>query len=299
MEFKHIEAFVKVIELGSFSKAANEIFLSQPSISTYINKLEQGLGEVLLNRSTKEISLTLAGKIFYESGKEILALKHNAVERIKSLPGNFSGEINVLASSVPAQYILPEILARFKGLYPDISFNVKQADTLETARGIITGTAEIGFTGGVLEQDKCKYEEIMTEKMIFIAPNGKGFSDTKKYTLEELLYTHTFISREKGSGSRNHYENFFTEQNIDLNKVNIGFTFDNTQSIITSVMNGLGISIVSEVAATAFIAEKMIIPIKLTVDLPTRKFYYILKKNFFHSHLIDLFTNFLENPSES
>ena len=298
MDFKHLEAFVKVIELGSFSKAAEEIFLSQPSVSTYINLLESNLGEVLINRKAKEISPTLAGEIFYESAKEILALKQNTTHRIKKLSSDFTGEINILASSVPAQYILPRLLAQFKNLHPNISFNIKQADTLEAARAIATGMAEIGFTGGIAEKDKCEFHEIITEEMILIAPFDQVFSSDKVYALEDLLYEHNFISREKGSGTRTQYERIFTEQNIDLNRINISAIFDNTQSIITAVMNGLGISIVSELAANAFIEKKMIMPIKLKTNMPTQNFYYALKKNFSHSHLIDLFTAFLNSVSE-
>ncbi|MCL2699076.1 MAG: selenium metabolism-associated LysR family transcriptional regulator [Defluviitaleaceae bacterium] len=293
MDFKQIEAYVKVIELASFSKAADAIFLSQPSVSTYINALEKELDTTLINRSTKEVSPTLAGKIFYENAKELLALKHNTAERIKNLSGNLSGELNILASTVPSQYILPEILARFNALYPDISFNIKQADTLEVSRGIASQKADIGFSGGIAENDKCDFTEIMTEQMVFIAPYGQGFSDSKAYSLEELLYEHRFVSREKGSGTRAQYESFFSENNIDLNKINAGVSFDNTQSIINAVINGLGISVVSEFAARAFIEQKMIMPVKLSVEFPERKFYYVLKKNFSYSHLIGLFIDFI------
>jgi len=298
MDFKHIEAFVKVIELGSFSKAAEEIFLSQPSVSTYINQLEQELGETLINRSTKEIIPTYSGKIFYENAKEILALKQKAVARIKTVSGDFSGEINVLASSVPSQYILPKMLARFREDYPDISFHVRQTDTLGAAEGVAKGFADIGFTGSIVKKDKCAFEEIMTEQMVFIAPINQSFSLDKAYSLTELLYYHTFISREKGSGTRSEYEDFFTSQNIDLTRIQGDNSFDNTQSIITAVINGLGVAIVSEFAAQPFIDGGMVMPLKLKTELPTRKFYYVLRKGFSYSHLVNLLVNFLKDDLE-
>ena len=297
MDFRQIEAFVKVIELASFSKAAEAIYLSQPSVSTYINALEKELNTTLINRSTKEVSPTLAGELFYENAKELLALKHNSVERIKNLSGEFSGKINILASTVPSQYILPEMLARFSDIYPDISFSVRQADTLEVSHGIASQKAEIGFSGGIVENDKCVFKEVMTEQMVFIAPYDKEFSDSREYSLEELLYGRRFVSREKGSGTRTQYESFFTEHNIDLDRINTCVSFDNTQSIINAVINGLGVSVVSEFAARAFIKQKMVMPIKLKTKLPERKFYYVLKKNFSHSHLIDLFVKFITNQT--
>jgi len=297
MDFRQLEAYVKVIEHGSFSRAAEALFLSQPSVSTYIISLEKELDAPLINRSTKELSPTLAGKIFYENAKSLLALKYNTIERLKNLSGNLSGKIDILASTVPSQYILPKTLACFNSVYHDISFNVRQADTLEVSRGIASQKAEIGFSGAIAEDDKCEFKEFMTEKMVFIAPSSCGnFSDTKEYSLDELLYEHRFISRQKGSGTRTQYENYFTEQNIRLGKINNYAAFDNTQSIISAVMSGLGISVVSELAARIFIEQKMIFSLKLKTKLPERKLYYVLKKNFSHSHLIDLFIEFLTNP---
>jgi len=293
MDFKQLEAYVQVIEHASFSKAAEAIFMSQPSVSMYISSLEKELATTLINRSTKDVTPTLAGKIFYEKAKELLRLKYNTVESIKNLSGNFAGEISILASSVPAQYILPEILADFTKLHPKISFVVKQADTLEVSRNIAAQKAEIGFSGGVVDNSKCEFTEFMAEQMVMIAPFNMGFSDLKEYSLKSLLYEHRFISRERGSGTRAQYETFFTKQDIDISKVNTSLCFDNTQSIINAVINGLGISIVSEFAARAFIKKEMVIPLKLKENLPERAFYYVLKRNFAHSHLIDLFVGFL------
>jgi len=295
MDFKQLEAYVQVIEHASFSKAAEAIFMSQPSVSTYINSLEKELATTLVCRSTKEIAPTLAGKIFYENAKELLALRHKAIESIRNLSSNQVGEINILASSVPAQYILPELLASFTKLHPNISFVVKQADTLEVSRGIADQKAEIGFSGGITANSKCEFIEFMTEQMVIIAPPNIGLKDSNAYSLESLLYEYRFISREKGSGTRTQYEAFFAEQNIDITKINACLCFDNTQSIINAVINGLGISIVSEYAARAFINKKMVIPLKLNTNLPRRAFYYVLKRNIAHSHLVDLFAKYLEN----
>ncbi|MCL2169306.1 MAG: selenium metabolism-associated LysR family transcriptional regulator [Defluviitaleaceae bacterium] len=297
MDFRQLEAFVKVVEHGSFSKAAEAIFLSQPSVSTYVSGLEKELGVTLINRSTKEVSPTLAGRIFYSHAKELISLKHTAMQRIKSLSGDTSGEINIIASTVPSQYILPELLARFTALYPRIHFNIRQAGTLETARTIAAQRADIGITGGIELEDKCDFTEIMSEEMIFIAPHSFGFCPRKDYSLEELLYNFQFLSREQGSGTRGTYENHFATQGIDLKQIKTCISFDNTQSIINAVISGLGLAIVSEYAATSYIKIGAVMPLHTKVPLPAHKFYYVLKKNITHSHLIDLFVDFLEEEA--
>lgn len=294
MNFRQIEAYVKVIELASFSKAAEAIYLSQPSVSAYINALEKELGTTLINRSTKDVVPTLAGKLFYKNARELLTLKSSTVDQVKHLLGNYNGEINILASSVPAQYILPEILARFNCTYPGIKFNVKSADTLVASRGVADGQAEIGFTGGIVEDGKCEFYEFMTEEMVFIAPCGKNYSENVVYSLDKLLYEHRYISREQGSGTRTWYEKFFIEQEIEIDRIDVSVSFDNTQSIINAVTHGLGIAVVSAIAANDAINRNLVIPIKINENLPERKIYFVRKKNISHSHLADVFVEFLQ-----
>lgn len=288
MDFKQLEAYVKVIETASFTKAADVIFMSQPSVSAYIRSLEKELGATLVNRSSKEVSPTPAGKILYENAKELLALKSRTVEGIRNLSGSFSGDISIAASSVPAQYILPEILSGFTKMYPGISVTVRQSDTYEVSRVVALQQAEIGFSGDTVENSRCDFVEFMTDKMVVIGPPGMGFCDTKEYFLEALMYEYPFISRELGSGTRGQYEAFFAKHDIDISRASFGICFDNTHSIINAVACGAGISMVSEIAARAFVDSGMVVPLRLITALPARKLYYVLKKGIVHSHLVDL-----------
>jgi len=289
MDFRQLEAFIKVVELAGFSKAANELYISQPSVSAYIKALEKELGTVLINRSTTVLTTTLAGERFYEQAKKMVSLLHETVDKIKSLSEEVSGEIRILASSVPAQYILPRLIAEFHEQYPEISFIVNQADTSAVVHGIAAHKADIGFAGSIIANKKCEYIEFANESLIIIAPNSGSFSEKKKYTLEELLYTNNFISREYGSGTRMQYEKYLSENDIDLNKIKTCASMDNTQSILLAVENGLGISIVSKIAAEQMINQKKLLSIKLNNELPERKIYAVLNKNIIHSHLIKLF----------
>ena len=289
MDFRQIEAFIKVVELASFSKAADELYISQPSVSTYITSLEKELNSILINRSTKVWSMTLAGERFFEKAKEMVSLKRESMETLKNLSGDVSGEIRILASSVPALYILPQKFAEFHRLYPNITFTMKQTGTLEVVQGIAAHKADIGFAGSILGEKKCDFIEFTNEKMVFIAPNDSSYSASKKYTLEELLYSNSFISREFGSGTRIQYEKYFTERGIILEKIKTCASLDNTHSIIKAVASGLGIAIVSELAARQMLEEKALLRIKLKNEPPERKIYAVLNKNIVHSHLIKMF----------
>jgi DNA-binding transcriptional LysR family regulator len=293
MDFRQIEAYIKVVELASFSKAADELHISQPSVSTYINALEKELNAVLINRSTKVLSTTLAGERFLEQAKKMILLKSESIEMLRNLSKDVSGEIRIMASTVPALYILPRFLAEFHMLYPNISFDMIQADTVEVVQGIAMHKADIGFAGSIIGDRKCTFVEFMDEELVLIAPNNGSYSESKKYTLEELLYSNSFISREAGSGTRIQYEKFLSENGIILDKIKNCASMDSTHSIINAVINGLGISIVSGLAAGQMIKQKSVLPIKLINEIPTRKIYMVLNKNINRSHLIKLFMEFV------
>lgn len=293
MDFKQIEAFVKVVELASFSKAAEELYISQPSVSTYISVLEKELGVVLLNRSTKVLSTTLAGERFLEQARKMILLKQESVEMLKNLSQDVSGEIRVIASSVPALYLLPGLFAEFRKIHPGIYFNMSQGDTGSVVRGIADYKGDIGFAGSVLGEKKCDFQEFINEKLVFIAPNNGNYAANKTYTLEELLYSSHFIAREFGSGTRIQYEKFFSENGIVLDKIKTCAVMDSTYSIVNAVASGLGVSVVSKIAARQMIAQKELLELKVNTDLPERMIYMVLNKNSVQSHLLKLFIEFV------
>jgi len=295
MEFRQLEAFIKVVELGSFSKAAKELHVSQPSVSTYISSLERELGTTLLNRSTKTISPTLAGTRLLERAKELIALRNDSIDAIKGLNEDHSGEIRIVASSVPASAILPKILSEFNALYPKVSFAVEQADTSAAVDAIAKSRADIGFAGSIIKNDICTYQEFADEELVFIGPPAAGTTGarSKVYSLEELLYDKRFISREQGSGTRIQYERFFESKGIDLRKINACATMGDTQSIINSVASGLGISIVSELVAIAAINQKQISILRSAEKVPHRKIYTVLNAKTKQPRLVKLFLEHL------
>ncbi len=292
MELKQLEVFVKVYELRSFSKAAEEIFLSQPSISSYISSLEKELQTQLIYRSTKEVLPTKSGKLLYGYAKEMLSLRDVSVDCLKKFSDGKSGSIDILASSVPAQNILPEILGEFHKNYPDIVFNIMQADTADVIKGVEQRQGEIGFVGAKIENPKCVYEYFMSEKLILIAPREKRFENLGAKGALELLKSQRFVMREAGSGTRLEYEEYLGKIGINASDLKVSAYFNNTQSIICAVANGLGLSIVSELAAKQYIKQKAVIPLYADF-LPQRYFYTVLKKNALLSAPLENFINFV------
>ena len=297
MDFRQIEAFVKVVELASFSKAADVLHISQPSVSNYVSSLEKALGTVLINRSTKVLSTTLAGQHFLEQAKKMMALKQESITMLKNLEENISGEIRILASSVPALYILPPLLAKFNKAHPNIFFTMSQKDTAQVVAGLETHKADIGFVGSIINSKKCEFVEFADDEMTLIAPNDGIFCENRAHCLNELLSATGFVSREQGSGTRIQYEKFFQENGVDLEKIKFTAWFDNTYSIISAVAHGLGVSMVSALAAKQMLEQKAVLSIRLKKEPPKRKICMALNKNAAQSHLLRLFIRFAKNNS--
>ena len=294
MDYRQIEAFVKVVELAGFSKAADEMHVSQPSVSNYITSLERELGTVLINRSTKPLSATFAGENFFDKAKEMLLLKQETLEMLRNLSDDVSGDLRIMASSVPALYILPKMLAEFHNLYPEVSFIMKQADTADVVQGIAAHKADIGFAGSIIANQKCDFTAIADEELVFIAPVSRRCFGEKEYSLDELLYSNSFISREPGSGTRMQYEKFFSDNGVFLDKVKTCAGMDSTHSIISAVKSGLGISIVSRLAAAESLDSGAVQLIRLKEPLPMRKIYAVLNKKVTHSHLVEMFLDYVK-----
>ena len=278
MDFKHLEAFIKVVELASFSKAAEALYISQPSVSTYITSLEKELGVLLINRWGKSLQPTAAGSLFLEKAKELLSLKESTFQMLHALSHDVRGNIHILASSVPSQFILPPLLARFRKEYPHITFSVSEGDTAQVIKGISTHQGDIGFAGSTLGSQQCVFHPFIREELVFIAPEDGGYFPDKIYTLKELLYIHPFIAREVGSGTRMQYEHFFVEQGISLSKISTGAVMSSTQGILNGVANGLGISMVSRLSLKDPYRQKNILPLRLNVPLPGRDLYMVSNK---------------------
>ena len=123
MDFKQLEAFVYVVKLKSFSKAAQRIYLTQPTISAHINSLEKELDTKLIERGTKYVYPTKPGSILYQYAIKMLNLRDDACCSVKNYNKELKGTLSICASTVPSQYILPKVVSAFREEYPHVTFN--------------------------------------------------------------------------------------------------------------------------------------------------------------------------------
>ena len=155
MQLKQLEVFVQVARLKSFSKAADALYLTQPTISAHISALEGELGSKLVVRSTKEIQLTATGNILYGYANQILGLCERAEQEVKTASSDIQGALSIAASTVPSQYLLPRILPHLRKRYPKVFFQVFQGDSSQVAQRIFENGAEMGIIGSPVQKAGC------------------------------------------------------------------------------------------------------------------------------------------------
>lgn len=279
MHLKQIEAFVYIIKYRSFSKAADAIFLSQPTVSVHIRSLEEELGVKLLVRSTKEVYPSEAGKIFYEYALEILNLCNRALLEIKSYSTEVRGSLDIAASTVPSQYILPEILPSLTQRYPNVFFSIRQYDSGEVIRRILSMDSEIGITGTAVEKSNCVFEPFLQDRLVVITPNNEKYRSMSGKLPPETLKTLPYISRELGSGTRKEADAFLNSIGIDPKTLTVAAQLQSTEAIKQAVKNGLGFAIVSKIAVEDYVDFGSLLAFDYDSAALDRNFYFVYHKN--------------------
>jgi DNA-binding transcriptional LysR family regulator len=297
MDFRQLETFVTIAKLKSFSKAADFLFLTQPTISNHIQNLEKELGTILINRSNKRITLTNAGDILFAHAMDILNKKEQTLFSLEQFKGKIEGTLEIASSSIPEQYILPILLNSFHKFYPDVRFNVLHSDTKQVVTSILNGEIDFGIVGAKDDIKHLNYLEIMEDTMLVIMPFSGHYQTMDEITIGDLL-SEKIILREEGSGTRKIFEQVLTAHNKSIDDLSIIAYIESTESIKQCVRRGLGISILSKLAVVDEVKHNLLKAIKIKDVEIKRNFYFVFHKYRSLSPLAETFKNFvLENKN--
>lgn len=251
MNLKQLEAFVQVSESGSFSKAAKELFLTQPTISAHISSLEKELNVRLFIRNTKEVSLSDDGKDLYRYAKQITDLEKAIEERFYMDSDDGKHFITIAASTIPAQYLLPKVLMCYRERYPKEQIKIMETDSSEVVTQVVDHMVDVGFTGTVLEKKHCKYIPFYKDELAVITPDTPEYRILKEQNRDDIdwIKRKPLILREEGSGTRKEAEKQLKNAGISMEALNIVASIANQETIKKSVKQGMGITVLSRLAA--------------------------------------------------
>lgn len=249
MNLKQLEAFARVAETKSFSAAAKMLFLTQPTVSAHIASLERELNTCLLIRNTKGVALSESGKELYAYAEQMLELEQKIRERF-GLTGRQPGSVlRIAASTIPSLYLLPDIMARFRKEYPEEQLKLFETDSSGVVEMILSHKADVGFTGTVLEKGSCTYIPFYQDKLVVLTPSSERYRARKNDDIVSWILEEPVILREEGSGTRKEALRLLAQTGVDISKLNVAAMMENQETIKRSVGSGMGISILSKLAA--------------------------------------------------
>ena len=225
-----LRVFKTVAEKLSFTKAAHELFVSQPAVTKHINELEKQTGKPLFNRHGNSISLTGEGELMLSYAQKILALYHELEEELSSLQNQVSGHLRIGASTTIAQYILPRILAGFKKQYPEVQLTLLNANTERIEQLLLANSIDIGMIEGNSTLPQLHYEPFVEDEIVLVTSTDNSKMLQPEIELESLKNL-PLVIREDGSGTLDIIEQALERQQIRRRDWNIEVQLGSTESI--------------------------------------------------------------------
>ena len=278
MELKQLRSFAAVVRYGSFTRAAENTCLSQPTISTHIRALEEELNTQLLLRDTKNLQVTPRGQELYECACRMLELQDNLLQRWRQSDQHI---IQLGASTIPSAYILPEVLPLYGKQNPGSYFVVHQSDSRQVIEGVAGGLFDVGMSGMPCQDEAIRCEPFFRDRMVLITPVSRRFLAMQSQGQDALaeLLREPIILREAGSGSQKSADRFLAQMGLRETELRVTARVNDQESIKNLVSGGLGVSIVSEKAVRDFVAEKRLLAFPLPPGSAERDLYLLLPRH--------------------
>lgn len=285
MDFHQLKIFMEVARQKNFSRAAENVFLTQPTVSARIKSLEDEIGTLLLDRSQRELQLTAAGKVLFKYAQQLLGIKEEALAAIQNEYRVIKGHLEIASSSVPGAYLLPVLLRSFHREYPETTFSVRLCDTRQVLQSMQDYTYDLGFVGEPGEKEGLGQIELVEDELILIAPSGTVLPAVGKERspLPQVEFSscldRPFVMREPGSATRQVFEKALKKHPASNKSMKVIAYLESQEAIKEAVKAGLGLTVISQKAVQDELQAGSIKGYKL-LDLELkRNFYLIFWKN--------------------
>ena len=275
-DLRQLEIFRKVVDLKSFSKAAKEVFRAQASVSERIATLENMVGAKLLNRLGREVVPTKAGELLYKHAVLLLEMKRTASLEMESFLGIKRGEIHLGGSTIPGEYILPNVIGQFCRQYPSLSVTLTVGDTGGIEKRVLAGDLELGVVGSKGSEQNLILHELWKDELVLAVPAKHRWAENSEVSTEELC-EEPFIFREPGSGTFKILDDYLRSAGAkgltDLKPV---AWFGTSTAIKEGIKGGLGVSILSSRALDTELKTGILKALRVR-NLPMPRSFYLIR----------------------
>lgn len=271
MDFNRLEAFLNVAKYKNFSRAGIESSTSQPTISSYVAKLEKELEVQLFQRNSREVVLTSAGEVFLSFARDMIDARDKAIADISSFNDHVEGKLHIGASTTPCNIVLPSLLMDFNSLYPDVEFSISEQNSSKTLEKISKFDEEIGIVGSIVNDEKISCYKLILDELLVISPISYNFPEEVSMN---MLLENNFIMREKNSDTRRVFEDTLSNNDVELGSLNISCEVNSVDTLMQFVKEGIGISVVSSVVCKDYVSMGLIRSSRIR-DVEMKRHFYL------------------------
>jgi DNA-binding transcriptional LysR family regulator len=285
MEVRDLQVFISVARHLNYTRAGEEVHLSQPSVSVRIRQLETGLGVKLFEQLGKKVALTEAGQLLLPYAHRVITAVDDARNAIEELQGLQRGSLRIGASTTPGMYIIPRTIARFKERHPQIHVHLGIRDTREIEAGVVRNEFDFGFVGGHLAGDEIDVLPWLTDELVLIVPPSHRLAGKKTIKWDEVA-KENFIGRELGSATR-----AAVASHLGGSGLQTIMEMENPESLKKAVQSGLGIAFISRFAIESELKAKTLVTLRIPKLSINRELKIVYRKD---KHLSRAARSFIE-----
>ena len=276
LNLRQLEIFSAVVDAGSFTAAAEKLYLAQSTVSDNVRALEELLHLKLFHRESKRrLTLTLEGKRVYRYAQDILG---RCSALLLDVAVDSALELTLGASTVPAQSLLPGYMARFARENPACRCTLLCGDSAAVQQMLLNGDIHLGFVGSAAARQALIYEPIAEDRLVLITPNTPRFAALKTQgVLGRELFREPFLFRERGSGTQKVIDNYLSEIRLDPQVIHTVAYVSDPTVLQRLVAEGTGVSILSALAVQETVAAGQLLQFELD-ETPVRRSIYMARR---------------------
>ncbi|HSS21603.1 MAG TPA: LysR family transcriptional regulator [Pyrinomonadaceae bacterium] len=295
MDINQLEVLIAVAQEKSFSRAAERLHRTQPAISQAIRRLEAEIGEPLFDRSSKDGTMTAAGRVLFGLAQQMLNLRHSAHAAIKELKGLQRGKLSLSANEYTVMYLLP-LLPAFRNRHPHIKIEVKRSLASRISSEILARETEIGIVSFKPNDPAVTAVPVLTDELALIVAPDHPLAGKDVVSVRELG-AESFIAHNVPSPYRERVVRTFEKYRTPLN---ISMEMPTLEAIKRFVEGGMGVALVPRLTAQTEIARGQVVALTVREMKLERRLYLVYRKGATLSHAARAFLRIArENPKAS
>lgn len=263
MDLRHLVTFLAVVDRESFSAAADELGISQPAVSAQIRSLEERLGQRLLDRTGRRVTLTEAGGVLESHARRLVAMEAELEREMGEVGERIAGRLTLGSSTGPGEVLLPRLLGAFRAAHRGVEVSLVVHDTQTVCDRVLDGDLELGIVGAARPQRGLEFAPFLRDELVVIVPPGHALAARGAIGIEDLAGI-PLLMQQRGSGVRAVLEEAFRLAGIRAQDLQVEMELGLQQSVKAAVLGGLGVTVISRLTVAQEVADGRLVALAIT-----------------------------------